>query len=58
MARTCSCCPQAMAYYPILLMSGFVDFEAETSAFSLLEKPFEASRLAARVREIWTLELA
>jgi CheY-like chemotaxis protein len=37
---------------PVLLMSGFVDSEAETSAFALLEKPFEASRLAARVREM------
>jgi signal transduction histidine kinase len=37
---------------PVLLMSGFVDSEAETSAFALLKKPFEASRLAARVREI------
>jgi CheY-like chemotaxis protein len=37
---------------PVLLMSGFVDSEAEASAFALLEKPFEASRLAARVREM------
>ena len=37
---------------PVLLISGFVDPEVETSAFTLLEKPFEAPRLAAKVREM------